>query len=164
MNYSAKPVAELRTLARGKLRCLNVKRNSAKRHVEEGDEERDMVCPCGEKRVLHAASVLPTSVAGVMKLKYVNMKMSWEQAGIIAKFSLLLFFLISGLGVNVLVKGSQLIRVMNWLTNPNPIQWKLYTVNTVCSLHDHIELIDFCHHLSNIELRPSNEGLVRTPG
>lgn len=108
--------------------------------------------------------VLPASVAGVMKLKYVTMKISWEQAGIIAKFALLLFFLISSLRVNVLVKGSPLIRVMKWLTNSNPIQWKFYTVNTVCPLRDHIELIDFCHNLSNIELRPSNEGFLHTPG
>lgn len=69
MNYSAKLVAELRTLARGKLRRLNVKRNSAKRHLEEEDEWGDIVCPGGEKWILHAVSVLPLA-AGVMKLKY----------------------------------------------------------------------------------------------
>lgn len=71
------------------------------------------------------------------------MRISWEQADVIAKFPLLLFFLISQFGVNVLVKGSLLIRVLNGLTNPNPIQWTFYTANTVCPLHDHM----WCYRL-----------------
>lgn len=81
---------------------------------------------------------LPLPITGVMNLHYATMKISWDQADIIAKFPLLLHFLISQLGVNVLVKGSLLIRVLTWLTNPNPIQWTFYTANIVCRLHDHI--------------------------
>lgn len=47
-----------------------------------------------------------------------------------------LFFLMSLLGVNMLVKGSLLIRALNGLTSPNPIQWTFYTANTVCPPHD----------------------------
>lgn len=44
--------------ARGKLRRLHVKRHCAKRHVEDGDvdEEGDILCPCGERMVLHPAT------------------------------------------------------------------------------------------------------------
>lgn len=38
----------------------------------------------------------------------------------------------------MLVKGSLLIRVLNELTSPNPIQWTFYVVNTVCPPHDHM--------------------------
>lgn len=45
-------------------------------------------------------------------------------------------FLISLLGVNMLVKGSLLIRALNGLTSPNPIQWPFYTANAICPAHN----------------------------
>lgn len=71
------------------------------------------------------------------------MKISWGQADVIAKLPPLSFFLISWLGVNMLVKGSLLIRALNGLTSPNPIQWTFYTTNTVCPLHDHMQRFRF---------------------
>lgn len=71
------------------------------------------------------------------------MKISRGQPEIIAKFPLLLFFSISRLGVNVLVKGSLLIPVLNGLTSPNPIQWTFYTANTVCPPYDHMQCFRF---------------------
>lgn len=59
-------------------------------------------------------------------------EISWEPEDVLGEFSLLLFSLINWLGVNMLVKGSLLIRVLNELTSPNPIQWTFYAANTVC--------------------------------
>lgn len=57
-------------------------------------------------------------------------------ADINAKFHFALFFLTSMFRVNVLVKGSPLIRALSGLTSPNPIQWTFYTANAVCPPHD----------------------------
>lgn len=82
------------------------------------------------------------------------MKISWEQADVITKFpqvSLLLFFLISRLWVNMLVKGSLLIRVLNGLTSPNPIQFNSILLiqfvrhMVICSASG------LCHYLLNIQ-------------
>lgn len=71
------------------------------------------------------------------------MKISRDQADLIAKFSLLLSFLISRLKVNMLVKGSLLIQVLNGLTSPNPIQWIFYTANILCVLRSYAVLQGF---------------------
>lgn len=48
--------------------------------------------------------------------------------------------------VNMLVKGSQLIRLLNGFTSTNPIQWVFYTTNTVCPPHG-CGLYSSCHTL-----------------
>lgn len=53
----------------------------------------------------------------------------------------------------MLVKGSLLIRLLNGLTSPNPIQWTLCTANTVCPTHILMSLLGFfCwgHYLWNL--------------
>lgn len=73
-------------------------------------------------------------IAGVMKLyNYEDILRTGRHK---CQVSLFLFFLISLLGVNMLVKGSLLIRALNGLTSPNPIQWTFYTANSVCPPHD----------------------------
>lgn len=81
------------------------------------------------------------------------MKISWEQADVITKFpqiSLVLFLSISRLGVNMLVKGSLLIRGFKWVYKSQSNSVQFYTANTVCLPHDHSAL-GLCHYLLNIQ-------------